>query len=99
MVCVAPRAATRPTRPAVTCRCSWRCAVASAEFALHQHAVDPAAKFEPDGTEHANLAKAEALMQTDRGVIRAVAMTATICRNPLVSHSGSSTDISCRPIP
>src|SRR5437588_723268 len=73
MVCVAPRAATRPTRPAVTCRFSWRCAVAGAEFALHQHAVDPAAKFEPDGTEHANLAKAEALMQTDRGVIPAAA--------------------------
>src|SRR5205814_5638269 len=73
MVWVVPSTATTVTRPAITCRCSWRCAVAGAEVALHQHAVDPAAKFEPDGTKNPNLAKAEALMQADRGAIRAVA--------------------------
>jgi phosphatidylserine/phosphatidylglycerophosphate/cardiolipin synthase-like enzyme len=46
---------------------------AGAEIPLHQHAVDPATKFEPDRTEHANLAKAEAPMEVDRGAIRTVA--------------------------
>ena len=73
MVWVIPSTPTTATRPAITCGWSWRCAVASAEFALHQDAVDPAAEFEPDRTENANLAKAEALMETDRRVIRAVA--------------------------
>jgi len=36
------------TRAVVTRSPSWRCAVARAERALHQHAVDPAIKFEPD---------------------------------------------------
>ena len=48
MVWVAPTAATTVTRAVVTRSPSWRCAVARAERALHQHAVDPAIKFEPD---------------------------------------------------
>jgi hypothetical protein len=48
MVWLVPSAATTVTRPAITYCSSWRGAVAGAEIALHQHAVDPATKFEPD---------------------------------------------------
>src|SRR5215469_11090280 len=51
----------------------WEGAIGSAQLALHHHDVDPPAEFEPDRPEDADLAKAEPPMQTDRGLIGAVA--------------------------
>ena len=39
---------------------------------LHGHDIHPAAKFQPDSPHHANLAKAQRQMQTDRADILAI---------------------------
>src|SRR5215471_10258518 len=60
-------------RPVATRRSSGRSAVAGAERALHQHAIDPAAEFVargPDGSDHH---KTQMPMQLDRGGVGAVA--------------------------
>ena len=49
------------------------CAVAMAQAALHEDAVEPAAVFVAHGTQQPDLAEADGLVEFDRGGIAAVA--------------------------
>ena len=73
---------------------------AIAEFALHQHAVEPAAVLEADILENADMAKpCAACRPIEAACLVESPITAIICRKPLCCAASISASSSARPTP